>query len=345
MPTEAMPLVSVVTPVYNEAKTLEECIESVRAQTYTNWDYTIVNNCSTDESLAIAQKYALADPRIRVVSTDRLLPHLENHNLAIRQISPQSKYCKFVFGDDWLYPTCIDEMVRTAEEHRSVGLVSSYITDGRHLLLTGLAGRLYEIGPPYARQCVPGRDVCRTTLLGKTYVFGSMTSVLIRSDLIRKRPLFFNERHLHADTEAFFDILQESDFGFVHQVLSYTRQREESQGSFARDFDSVVLGNFVIFLKYGPVYLEEAEYRRQLNEMARMYHRALARNVLRFRSQEFWKYHQETLTAFGGAIDRGLLRRSVVSELAGYLRRPGYAASSAKRWWLQAMSRMAHARS
>ena len=48
--------VSVVTPVYNGAEFLAECIESVLAQTYTNWNYTIVNNCSTDETLAIAQK-------------------------------------------------------------------------------------------------------------------------------------------------------------------------------------------------------------------------------------------------------------------------------------------------
>jgi glycosyltransferase involved in cell wall biosynthesis len=41
------PLVSVVTPVYNGEIYLRECIESVLNQTYTHWDYTIVNNCST----------------------------------------------------------------------------------------------------------------------------------------------------------------------------------------------------------------------------------------------------------------------------------------------------------
>jgi cellulose synthase/poly-beta-1,6-N-acetylglucosamine synthase-like glycosyltransferase len=39
------PLVSIVTPVYNEAQHLAECIESVLAQTYQNWDYTIIDNC------------------------------------------------------------------------------------------------------------------------------------------------------------------------------------------------------------------------------------------------------------------------------------------------------------
>ncbi len=115
MKTELQPLVSMLTPVYNGAEHLAECIESVLRQTHTNWDDTIVNNCSTDESLAIAQKYAAKNPRIRVVSNERFLRIIENHNHTIRQISPESKYCKFVFADDWLFPTCVEEMVRVAE--------------------------------------------------------------------------------------------------------------------------------------------------------------------------------------------------------------------------------------
>jgi glycosyltransferase involved in cell wall biosynthesis len=50
--------VSVVTPVFNGEKYLRACIESVLAQSYDNWDYTIVDNCSTDSTLAIAHEYA-----------------------------------------------------------------------------------------------------------------------------------------------------------------------------------------------------------------------------------------------------------------------------------------------
>ena len=48
------PLVSVLTPVYNGEDYLAECIESILAQTYRNFEYTIVNNCSKDRSLEIA---------------------------------------------------------------------------------------------------------------------------------------------------------------------------------------------------------------------------------------------------------------------------------------------------
>ena len=51
------PLVSVATPVYNGERHLAECIESVLAQTYQNWEYIIVNNCSTDRTREIAESY------------------------------------------------------------------------------------------------------------------------------------------------------------------------------------------------------------------------------------------------------------------------------------------------
>jgi len=49
------PLVSVVTPFYNTQAFLPECIESVLRQSYENWEYLLVDNCSTDGSGEIAQ--------------------------------------------------------------------------------------------------------------------------------------------------------------------------------------------------------------------------------------------------------------------------------------------------
>ena len=69
-----MSLVTVVTPVYNGEKYLAECIESVLAQTLTDWEYIIVNNCSTDGSLASRKAMREDDSRIRVYSNEQVLP-------------------------------------------------------------------------------------------------------------------------------------------------------------------------------------------------------------------------------------------------------------------------------
>lgn len=328
--TPLRPLVSILTPVYNGADHLTDCIESVLAQTYSNWDYTIVNNCSTDESLVIAQRYAAMDPRIHVVTTDRFLGILENHNSTARKISPESKYCKFIFADDWLYPNCIEEMVRLAERNPSVGIVGAYTTDGR-------AVRWH--GPPYPSQCIPGREVCRDQLIGGPYVFGTMTSLLIRCDLIRNRLNLFSEEHLQADLEACFDLLQESDFGFIHQVLSFSRERDNGTDSVASSLNSHRLGEFVIFLKYGRALLGESEYQQHWKRVRQRYHRVLAHNVLRLRSKEFWEYHEHTLAAYGGRIDRWLLTRSVVAELASQLSHPVTSFRRGRRWWSSRLRR------
>jgi glycosyltransferase involved in cell wall biosynthesis len=327
----ATPLVSVLTPVYNDAEYLAECIESVLAQSYTNWEYTIVDNCSTDESCAIAQKYAARDSRIRLVTNDRFLKIIENHNRTIRHLSPHSKYCKLVFADDWLYPNCLEEMVRHAEQNPAVGLVGSYTMDGRSVLWEG---------PLYSGHAFSGREVCREKLMGGPYVFGTMTTLLLRSDLIRKRPTFLNEQNLHADQEACYDLLQESDFGFVHQILSYSRPRPQSNNSQALEFDSIELGEYVIFLKYGPIFLNETEYRQRKAFMRRWYHAVLATNVLRLRPKTFWEYHERTLAAFDAHIERGLLSWMVVTELASRLSHPLHALHRLWQWWSRALLRV-----
>ena len=108
---ESNPLVSVITPVYNAEPYLKACIESVLSQTYENIEYLIVDNCSTDSSLEIANHYAQIDKRIRVVQNTEFLSIMPNWNHAMRSMVPESRYCKVVHADDWLYPECIEKMV------------------------------------------------------------------------------------------------------------------------------------------------------------------------------------------------------------------------------------------
>src|SRR5699024_3837159 len=97
------PLVSVLTPVYNGADFLRDCIESVLNQDYENWEYVLVNNKSTDGSLQIMEEYAAKDKRIRIHNNEDFLPQMENLNHSFRQISPVSKYCKVLHADDMLF--------------------------------------------------------------------------------------------------------------------------------------------------------------------------------------------------------------------------------------------------
>lgn len=289
--SEQAPLVSVVTPVFNGEAYLRDCIESVRAQTYTHWDYTIVNNCSTDRTLDIAREYAAQDRRIRVHSNETFVRVIENHNIAFRQISHSSKYCKVVAADDLLFPECLERMVGLAEANPGVAIVGAYVLAGTRVICTGL---------PYPNTVVAhGRDACRMRLLGGPYVFGTPSSVLFRSDIVRSRRAFYNESNLHADSEACFEFLGDRDFGFVHQVLTFNRVRENSLTSYSAQFNTYLAGWLHELVKYGEKYLSAEELQQRIAEHLRSYYDYLGQQVYYERGREFWTFHREKLAAAG----------------------------------------------
>jgi len=314
----SQPLVSLITPVYNGEKHLGECIESALAQTHQNWEYIIVNNCSTDRSLDIAKSYARKDTRIRIHNNQEFVGSIENHNIAFRQISPQSKYCKVLHADDWLFPECLTQMVKVAEENPSVGIVGSYSLHDSRVKCDGI---------PYPSTVVTGREICRLTLRRELYLFLSPTSLLIRSNLIHNVEAFYNKPQLYADVEACYEVLQQHDFGFVHQVLTYIRIHNESTSSVVYlRLGTIILANLSHLIKYGPVYLDTEEYNLLLKRRIKVYYRFLARNIFRLRDPHFRQHHLDTLKNLGYPLSNIKLMVALAFEALNTLLHPKQAA-------------------
>lgn len=300
------PLVSIVTPAHNEELYIGECIESVLAQTYSNWQCILVNNCSTDRTLEIAQKYAEKDPRIRVVNSDVLLPAVANFNRALRLISPDSKYCKMVLADDWIFPECLERMVGAMEANPSIGVTGAYGLQDGLILWQGLQ---------YGEVLRSGREVCRQRLLGGPYIFGSQTSVLYRSDLVRAREQFFNESNPHgADSEACFELLKDSDFGFVFQILTYSRERPNSMLQASRQVNTSAADLLTELKHFGPYFLSSQELEERFSGIVQKYYEFLATNLFRSRGKSFWRFHKERLRDEGVSF-------SYASLLGGFARK------------------------
>ena len=269
-------------------------MESVLSQTYENWEYVIVDNCSSDRTIEIARGYAARDDRVRVVMNDEFLEIIQNWNRALRQISPESVYCKVLHADDMMVPDCLERMVALALAHPSVAIVSAYRLNGMDVDMDGVI--------PWGTEVVPGREICRLALLGRGYVFGSPSSLLIRSDLIRARNRFYDPDYNFAeeysfteDVAACCEILRESDFGFVHQVLTFTRRDDRSPFSKFSRLGANLPEQINLVFKYGPVYLTKEEYERIVAVYLAFYAAFLLRSLPRFAKPEHRAYHVQAV--------------------------------------------------
>ena len=309
--TSAKPLVSVITPVYNGAAFLQACIDSVLAQDYANFEYIIADNCSTDESLAIALNAAAGDDRIRVVQCDEHVGPIQNWNRSLTYIDAESKYVKFVHADDWIFPECLSRMVEVAETSERVGLVSAYRLEEDQVSLDRLpAAAPLEPGKDWFT--MDGRSVARSIFLHKASVLGSPSSLLFRSSLVPEGGRFYSEDYLHADKDAGLRVLLDHEFGFITQVLTFTRRHNESVTSLTNSLDTRRQENLLLLQQYGPDVLPSSEYDDALHWELRAYYDFLAKKTGTGSGAEFWKSHRKLLETSGNPYSRSRLLRALL---------------------------------
>lgn len=116
------PLVSVLMTAYNREKYVGDSIESVLAQQFTDFELLVVDDCSTDDTVAIARRYEQLDPRVRVFQNAKNLGDYPNRNHAARLA--KGEFIKFHDSDDLMYPHCLSTMVppMVAEPSAAIGL-------------------------------------------------------------------------------------------------------------------------------------------------------------------------------------------------------------------------------
>lgn len=110
------PTVSVIVPVYNTETYIAECIESVIAQTFTDWELILVNDGSTDRSGAICDEYATRDPRIRII-------HQPNAGVSAARNtgldSAKGEWITFLDADDYASELLLQNLYQHANVHNA----------------------------------------------------------------------------------------------------------------------------------------------------------------------------------------------------------------------------------
>jgi glycosyltransferase involved in cell wall biosynthesis len=198
------PLVSVLMTAYNREKYIAEAIESVLSSTYTNFELIIVDDCSNDQTVAIANGYKERDSRVYVYVNEKNLGDYPNRNMAAS--FAKGKYLKYLDSDDLMAQLCLERMVNEMEKHPNCafGISSRSITNVIvHEPLNSYKTHFFERGI---------LDV-------------GPSATIIRSDI------FFNQK-------GFWDIRCVSDFEFwLRLALEYPMLEMEKDLIYWREHD------------------------------------------------------------------------------------------------------------
>ncbi|MEH2204207.1 MAG: glycosyltransferase [Nostoc sp.] len=234
---QGQPLVSICIPTYNGEKFVAEAINSVLCQTYPHIEIILSDDNSTDSTVEIAKLFN------QKLSVDfSILEHsqyglAQNWNFCISQA--KGKYIKFLFQDDLLEPTAIEEMVDLAEQDEEIGLVFSPRT-----LFTNTGHTVYDsnfLMHHEAKNVHKAWSALKPIQSGQQLLLepnildnpinkiGEPSTVLIRKDVFEKVGLFNSEFCQLVDLEMWLRIMSQYKVGFVDRVLSHFRIHPQQQ--------------------------------------------------------------------------------------------------------------------
>ena len=224
------------------------------------------------------------------------------------------------------FQSVFSRIVNLTEAAPSVGIVGSYQLSGG-----GSEWRLRNHGLPYFRSVIPGREIGRAHLLGTLSVLGNPTSNCYRADLVRANNEFFPNAMAEADVSACVKHLRASDFGFVHQVLSYERLHDVRETTASLASNAYISAAIDDCVTYGMAYLTKDELDARIEQLLKEYYRYLSVNALKFKGRSFWEHHERRLREIGYPFSKLRLSKEVSMKILALLLNPKEASELALR--------------
>lgn len=203
------PTVSIVLPCYNGAGFLAKSLDSVLAQTFTDWELILVNDCSKDNSLDIMQQYAEKDSRIRIINNEHNLKLPGALNRGFQEA--KGKYLTWTSHDNRMGKTMLEEFVNYLDHNPDKGLVTSCYA--AFSLKTG--EELYEVHHPDPQLYLPLYNcVC--------YAF------MYRREVLETVGGYDTTLFLVEDYDYWVRIWLKYSIGKIYKVLYYTGVGDET---------------------------------------------------------------------------------------------------------------------
>jgi glycosyltransferase involved in cell wall biosynthesis len=212
----SIPRVSVCIPTFNGAGYIRGVLDSVLQQKFQDFEVVIVDNCSTDETQALAMEFSLQSEKIRFFRNEQNIGLAGNLNKCLEHA--RGEYIKYLCVDDLLLPGCLEQMVAGLDAHPAVSLVCG--------------GRLSinESGQPFGlrrysshKEIIPGHQVIARCLFGGNFI-GEPTAVMFRkSDMCAR---FRDDLPQLMDLEMWFRLLESGELLNIEAPLCSIRFHE-----------------------------------------------------------------------------------------------------------------------
>lgn len=208
------PKVSVLIPSYNYAHYLQEAIDSVLTQTFEDFELIIVDNCSTDNTEEIVQKYCEQDQRVQYIKNKENIGMYRNYNQAL--LSASGDYIKFLNADDKFAPTLLEKFVTILDAYEDISVITSY-------------RQQFGLKTQIIKQLHTNRIEAQTAILfslKNSNWIGEPTTVMFRRSNLNLG-LFDISLLMFADLDMWLRHLRLGDLYVIDEVLSYFRIHNE----------------------------------------------------------------------------------------------------------------------
>jgi glycosyltransferase involved in cell wall biosynthesis len=223
-----MPKVSIVLPNYNYARYLDERIESLLNQTYTDFELIIVDDASKDNSLEVIAKYT-SDRRIKTLffTENSGLPYKrwnDGCNLAT------GDYILFAGADDSCAPTLVEKLVEKLDANPNVGLAysQSLEIDSQGKVIRSLKIHTDDLSKKRWMQDFVDKGTTECGYMAVRNIIPNASAVMIRRSLFENNGRFDEQLRLVADWMLWVKLLLVSDVAFVAEPLNYFRTHPQT---------------------------------------------------------------------------------------------------------------------
>ena len=256
-------VITVVMVLYEKFEPTMQALTSLRANFTDGIELILVDNASTDATVAMVELAAASNDKVRLFRNDRDLGIVGNFNACL--MHAQGEYIKFLCADDLLLPSCLERMAAVLDEHADAALVA-----GGRMLVDEQGAQVGMRRCADTMEIVPGEMAIDRCLFGANAI-GEPTAVMFRRAQASRG---FREDLSHLmDLEMWFYLLEQGDLACLPEPLCAVRRHAGQMTMHSIKSGALVEDNIRLFEAYGGKPYVRHGWRKESSRRLRLAYR------------------------------------------------------------------------